>query len=215
MRRFAIAAVVGVWALVLPGVAHAALISSWPLANDARDVIGSNNGTVQNVTFTGSYAVFDPGDDRITVPYSSTLSPGSADVTVSVDVNTTHMPGTNTLDFDVVRSAPTGPYYKIELFPHNGKGQAQCFFKGSSNHKQIHGGPSLIDGAWHTIVCQKTANAITLTVDGTQVASASITIGSIVHRTGSVFAIGYKPLSGGGSEDRYIGWLRNASVTFS
>ena len=63
------------------------------------------------------------------------------------------------------------------------------------------------------ITCTKTATGVTLTVDGAQVASSTITIGAITHKSGSVFALGYKPLSGTGAEDYTIGRLRNASVS--
>jgi hypothetical protein len=214
-RGLALVALAITAALVLPAVAHAAVISSWALATGAGDAIDGNDGTAQNVVFSGSYATFNGATSRITIPYASNLSPGSADVSMSVQVNTTHMPGTGTLDYDVIRSAPKGPYYKTELVPSNGRAQALCFFKGSLAHVQLRAGPSLNDGAWHTIVCSKTANRVTLTVDGTQVGSKTVTIGSIVHRSGSVFALGYKPVPGGSDEDFFNGQMRNASVSIS
>ncbi|MGH3381088.1 MAG: LamG-like jellyroll fold domain-containing protein [Actinoallomurus sp.] len=54
-------------------------------------------------------------------------------------------------------------------------------------------GPSLNDGQWHTIICHKTANQVTLAVDGTQVGTANVTVGSITFKTNAVFAIGYNP----------------------
>jgi hypothetical protein len=200
--------------LVIPAVAQAAVVSTWPLGSNAQDSVGSNNGTAQNVTFDGTSAFFGGAsvNSRITVPYSATLSPGSQNVSATAEINTTAMPGTNSLDFDILRSARSGPYYKIELFPKNGVGVALCFFKGSLNHKQLTGGPKLNDGAWHTITCTKTSNQITLTVDGVTVKSVTIQIGAITHKTGMPFALGYKPLSGTGAEDYYIGRLRNASV---
>lgn len=215
VRILRTAVVVIAAALAVPAAAQAAVISTWPLGTNTNDVVGANNGTFRNVTFDGTSAFFGgkPVDSRITVPYSTSLSPGSRDVSFSIDVNTTTTPGTNSLDFDLMRSAPNGPYYKIELVPKNGKGIALCFFKGASATKQIKGGPPLTDGNWHVITCTKTATGVTLTVDGAQVASSTITIGAITHKSGSVFALGYKPLSGTGAEDYTIGRLRNASVS--
>jgi hypothetical protein len=148
------------------------------------------------------------------VPFSRALSPGSADITASVQVNTTHEPGTGNHDFDLVRASPTGKMYKIELFPHGGvKAQAQCIFVGSANRTTVHAGPSLDDGRWHTIVCRKTSNRVTLTVDGKAVGSANVTIGSISLKKGGVLALGYKPVPGGTDGDFYNGRLRSASVS--
>ncbi len=193
------------------GVAQAAVISSWPLATTADDTTGGNDGTTQNVTFSGHAAHFNGRRSKITVPYNANLSPGSADVTATVQIATTAKPGTGDFDFDLLRSAPTGPIYKIELFPRSGKAEARCIFVGSTNRTTLPGGPNLSDGAWHTITCRKTSSRVTLTVDGSQVAARSITIGSIRHRSGSVFALGYKPATGGGA-DFYHGAMKGVSV---
>jgi len=185
------------------------------LATSAHDTADGNDGIAQNVVFTGSEAVFDGVDSRITVPYNPNLSPGSADFTTMVQINTTHKPGTGGTDFDLIRAAPLGKLYKLELFPHSGKSQAQCIYKGSLNHITLHAGPSLNDGVWHTIVCTKTSNQVTLTVDGIQVGSATITIGTITLRKNAIFALGYKPVPGGTDEDFFNGEMRNASVSIS
>jgi hypothetical protein len=198
----------------VPAAAQAAVISAWPLAANAQDSVGSNNGTVQNVTFDGTSAFFGGAsvNSRISVPYTPTLEPGAKDVTATVEINTTAMPGTGGLDFDILRSAKAGPEYKIELFPKNGKALALCFFSGVLAHKQITAGPALNDGKWHTITCTKTSNQISLTVDGVVVKTAAIQIGTITHKV-SALTIGWKPASGTKGEDFYIGRLRNVSVS--
>jgi hypothetical protein len=215
MRRHAVTVLLAVAALAAaPASAQAAVVAAWPLGSDAHDSTGhGHDGTAKNVTFDGS-ALFNGQSSRITVPFSSALSPGSADITASVQVNTTHRPGTGDHDFDLIRASPTGKMYKIELFPH-GKvdAQAQCIFVGSANRTTVHAGPSLDDGSWHTIVCRKTSSRVTLTVDGKAVGSASITIGSIALKNGGVFALGYKPVPGGTDGDFYNGRMRNASVS--
>lgn len=196
---------------VIPAVAEAAVISSWALASNANDSVGDNDGTATKVTFAGSAAVFNGTTSRISVPYGANLSPGSSNVTASVSINTTFKPGTGDFDFDLVRSAKGNPQYKIELFPHSGKSQAQCIFTGSQNKVTLAGGASLSDGVWHTIVCKKTSSNVSLTVDGSVVASKSISIGSITHKAGTPFSIGYKPTSSGGA-DFYHGSMKNVSV---
>ena len=139
-----------------PASAQAAAVAAWPFGSDAHDSSGhGHDGSAKNVAFDGS-ALFNGQSSRITVPFSSALSPGTADVTASVRVNTTHRPGTGNHDFDLMRASPTGKMYKIELFPHGKvKAQAQCIFVGSANRTTVHAGPSLDDGRWHSIVCRE------------------------------------------------------------
>ena len=130
-----------------------------------------------------------------------------------VTVQTTHTPGTGNLDFDLMRASPTGKMYKIELFPHGkDRAQAQCIFIGSSTRITVHAGPSLNDGKPHTIVCRKTTNRVTLTVDGNPVGSANVTIGSINLKKNAAFALGYKPVPAGTDGDFYNGLLQDAEV---
>lgn len=213
MRKLALVTAMAILAIgAVPGVAQAAVISSWSLTADADDSANSNNGTPTDVIFTGSAAVFNGTSSKISVPYNANLSPGSADVTATVEINTTFMPGTGGFDFDLLRSAKANPQYKIELYPRSGKAQAQCIFHGSVANTTLHKGPGLNDGAWHTIVCTRTSSQVSLTVDGTVVGTRAITIGAITHTSRTPFSIGYKPTSGGGA-DFYHGSIRNASVT--
>ena len=211
---------------LMTGVARAAVVSSWALNDPSgsatvHDSADSNNGTATDVTFNGSYANFNGTSSRITVPYNANLSPGTANVTASVQINTTYMPGTGSLDFDLIRSSPTGKMYKVELFPHGGKAQAQCIFHGSLNGTAtritLHAGPSLDDGVWHTITCTKTATQVTLTITTNNMVigtwTAAIQIGTITNRKNSVFALGYKPVPGGTDGDFFHGQMRNASVS--
>ena len=43
--------------------------------------------------------------------------------------------------------------------------------------------------------------------------SANITIGVITLKKNAIFALGYKPVIGQPDQDRYKGFLRNASVS--
>ncbi|HEY7259285.1 MAG TPA: laminin G domain-containing protein [Gaiellales bacterium] len=208
----------GVGLAALPAAAQAAgTAAEWPLTANANDASGNgHNGTSSNVTFSSEGALFNGSNSRITVPYSAGLSPGAADVTVSLEVKTTATPGTGNLDFDLVRASPTGKMFKVELFPHGKvKAQAQCIFIGTSTRITVHAGPSLNDGNWHTIVCHKTSGQVTLTVDGGDPdGSANVAIGSINLKKNAVFALGYKPVPGGTDGDFYNGSLRNVSVVF-
>jgi hypothetical protein len=220
MKRVTVALFLVVVAMgVLPGIARAAVISTWPLtlATGANDTTDGNNGAVQNVVFDGSDAAFNGANTRVTVPFAANLVPGSADVTTSIEINTTHQPGTGNFDFDLIRSEPTKNMYKVELFPHGSvKAQAQCIFHGSQANINVHAGPTLNDGQWHTIVCHKTATQVTLTVATNGVVigtwTTNVAIGSITFKANAVFALGYKPVPGGTDADFYNGLMRNVSV---
>ena len=171
-------------------------------------------GEMDQFPFDGSDAAFNGSSTRITVPYSTALSPGAADLTTSLEINTTHQPGTGNLDFDLIRAEPTGKMYKVELFPHGKiKAQAQCIYTGSLAKTTLHAGPSLNDGRWHTIVCHKSASQVTLTVDGVVVGTTNIAIGTINLKKNAVFALGHKPVPGGTDGDFYNGLMRNVSVS--
>jgi Concanavalin A-like lectin/glucanases superfamily len=208
----------GLGMAALPAAAQAAVTAAeWPLAGNANDTSGNgHNGTANaSVNFTADGAEFNGLDSRITVPYSAGLSPGASDVTVSLEVKTTATPGTGDLDFDLVRASPGGKMFKVELFPHGKvKAQAQCIFIGTTTRITVHAGPTLNDGNWHPIVCHKTANQVTLTVNGVQVGSANVTIGSINLKKNGPFALGYKPVPGGTDGDFYNGFMKNVSVVF-
>ena len=204
----------------LPAAAQAApvTVAQWPLTDDtgktiAKDVSGNHDGKALNVNFTSEGAGFNGSSSRITVPYSAALSPGASDVTAHVEVKTSATPGTGNLDFDLMRAAPTGKMFKIELFPHGSiKAQAQCIFIGTSTRITVHAGPTLNNDAWHSIECHKTTDQVTLTVDDQPVGSATVTIGSINLKKNAPFALGYKPVPTGTDGDFYNGLMRNAFV---
>ena len=77
MRKLVLVTAVSVLAIAaIPGVAQAAVISSWSLTANADDSAASNNGAATDVAFTGSAAVFNGTSSKISVPYNANLSPG-------------------------------------------------------------------------------------------------------------------------------------------
>jgi hypothetical protein len=218
MKKSVLTALVALAGVVAwPSAAEAAPVpvATWPLNSvvNATDTTGGHNGFFENVTFDSSSGTFGGVNSRITVPFSTALSPGAAPVTATVEIATLAVPGTGTNDFDLMRASPTGKMYKVELFPRKHVAQAQCVFIGTVTRVSLHAGPGLNDGNWHTITCTKTDTQVTLTVDHQPVASTNIAIGSINLKKNSIFALGYKPVIGQPDEDRYKGQMRNASVT--
>ena len=89
MRTMLWAAAVAIAIAAVTGVAQAAVISTWPLATNANDTSDGNNGTVQNVTFSGNAAHFNGRSSKIMVPYNANLSADSANVTATVQMPST------------------------------------------------------------------------------------------------------------------------------
>ena len=165
-----------------------------------------NNGTLHNVALGaaghfGKAYTFNGTSSYVSVPNSASLTPGSANITISFWLKTTHLPTSD--DYDLVRKgAYPSQNYKVELLP---TGQIDCTFTGSSSARDVTGGSGLSNGAWHHIQCAKTSSQIKVVVDG-KVNAASATIGSISNTTEA--DIGVHP--GGG--DRYNGELDQVQI---
>ena len=170
-----------------------------------------NDGTLHDVGFVtpgyngsgGAYS-FNGTSSQVIVPNSSSLSPGSSDISISVHVNFTVKPSSTVGDYDVVRKGKGSQYYKIEIL---GSGKAFCSFHGSSNNGSVTISPVLDDGKWHTITCKKTSGSVSGTVDG-KTTSKNVTIGSISNSASLVFSG-----KASGSGDFYNGLMDEVSIS--
>jgi hypothetical protein len=203
-------------ALAFPAVATPAstLVAQWHMdettGTTMKDSAGSNPGTLHSVTLgragvSGTAYGFDGAHSYVTVPSDGSLNPGSSPITFTVHVRYTVTPPSGpTTDYDVLRkgvSATSGGFYKLEIRPDN---RAICRFAGSSGDVSVHTGPALNDGNWHAVSCTRTAQAVTLTVDGHAYTSAHAA-GRISNSAALV--IGAKPGS-----DYYRGDLDEVTV---
>ena len=201
-----------------PAVASAAVAGQWNMdersGTTAFDSSGNGqNGTLTNVTLglpgssgaAGDYAFgFNGHSSKMIVPTSAALAAGNAIVTVTMRISTSVEPRTGDFDYDLWSKGG----YQVELFPKNGKGQARCKFNSSASNHHIQAGPDLADGKWHTIVCRKDANSISVTVDGTTFTQA-VTVGAL--KTGKQAFIGV----GSNGVDYYNGQLDDLTVEFN
>jgi trimeric autotransporter adhesin len=205
--------VAGVMALGPAGVASAStVVGLWHMnETSGTTMVDSsghhNNGTLHGVTLgatgvSGKAYAFN-GKAYAEVPNSSSLNPGSANISISFYLNTTSLPKTG--DYDLVRK---GDYpaqdYKVELLP---SGQIKCTFQGSASRHSAAGGSGLNNGKWHHVVCIKTATHIETVVDGVVVATTNAAVGSISNTT--TVDIGAHPGS-----DWYKGELDEVSIAF-
>ena len=173
------------------------------------DAVGSHNGTLHNTQlgvpgFSGSAYGFNGSSSYVSVPDASDLDSGSANITITLHLNTTGTAPAPPSDWDLIRKGlytTSGGEFKME-FQQSGK--ASCGFKGSSGYSELITGPALNNGQWHTVQCVKTSSAIRLVVDGTTF-SQTANVGAIANAESVV--IGARP----GSEF-FSGTLDEANI---
>jgi concanavalin A-like lectin/glucanase superfamily protein len=190
-------------AAVAVGIAFAAPASAATLANWQMnegsgatvmvDSSGHVNGTIGSAvvtgfTFNGATGYHWPftsptappaKPERIVQASSSTLNPNSGNYTVQLRYRTTKHFG------NIVQkgqAGSSGGYFKIE----NPNGNLTCVFRGTSSsgsflRRQVVSPTVLSDGAWHVARCARTATALTLTIDGSVVATAHGSSGNITN----------------------------------
>ena len=145
--------------------------ASWQMnetSGSMQDSSGNgNHGNVNNVTRTGSTYGFNNTSSYVSVPSSSSLNPGSADITMTARVDPTALPPTDS--DDIVRkglSSTSGGDFKMEILAN---GKLQCLFRGSSGQVSVRGPsnqPNLVSSGFHTLRCVKTSSGVTASVDG-------------------------------------------------
>jgi len=181
--------------LAVAAPASAATLADWEMnepsgATTMIDSSGHVNGTIGSAVRTGvsvmgatvyrwpfaSPTAPPPKPERIVQANSSSLNPGSGTYTVSLRYRTTQHFG-NIVQKGQAGSA--GGYFKVE----NPHGQINCVFRGVVSGKLVRKAVTspavLSDGAFHVATCTRTANALTLTIDGSVVDTAHGSTGNI------------------------------------
>jgi hypothetical protein len=180
---------VGLWNMDEPAGATTAVDSS---GNGVHGTVGSDVQT--GVVFDGATAYRFPDiapnspparpQHLVTMPHSALHNPSSGDFTVTVRFRTTRSPS------NIVQKGQRGDaggYWKVE----QDNGRARCvFFPGVNRGLSASASKRINDGLWHTVVCERTANSVTIYVDGARYASASGPHGPIANTKG--LAIGGK-----------------------
>jgi hypothetical protein len=96
---------------------------------------------------------------HLDVVNDSRLNPGTRDFAVELRLRWTRNFG-NIIQKG--QSGTRGGYFKLQA----PSGVVQCLFRGSTGSGGAGSGRPLNDGQWHTIRCERTANAVTFSVDG-------------------------------------------------
>lgn len=200
----------------VPAQGASTVVADWHMnethGTTMADAVADHDGTLHGgVTvgvagFSGSAYSFNGSNSYVTAPSSPDLNPGTAPMSFTVHVKLAAPPPQGkTQDYDILRkgvSSTKGGMYKFEI-AHDGR--ATCRFLGSAGDVRIHTGPNVANGKWQTVTCGRTANAVTLTVDGSKFSHAGAT-GTISNTNG--ITIGAKPGS-----DYYKGSLDEISIS--
>ena len=215
-----ILAAIGVGLLATPAYAAPTPAAVWGMNETSGSVMNdgsghANNGTLKNIALgvpgvAGTGYGFNGTTSRVIVKNSASLNPGLADITITVHVATTTLPAP---DADLVRKgyqATTGGDYKVEIVNVGGVAEARCYFRGTTkSYQKTVPVANLLNGAYHTIICQKTATSVNMTVDG-KVYKKATTIGSISN-TSALILGAYS--SGSKSGDWFKGSMDEVSIT--
>jgi hypothetical protein len=176
LRRACPIALIGIALLAVPADAAPAPAAIWHMDEASGSVMHDssghgNDGANKNIQLgvpgsAGSGYRFNGTSSRVIVPSSASLNPGSADIAITVHFATTALPAD---DYDLIRKGlqtTSGGDYKIEIVNVDGVAKARCFFRGSKgSYQKTVAVPNLLNGAYHTITCRKTATQVITTVD--------------------------------------------------
>ncbi|HYX86613.1 MAG TPA: LamG-like jellyroll fold domain-containing protein [Gaiellales bacterium] len=182
----AAAAAVG---LAFAAPASAATIVDWEMnegpgatvmVDSAGNVNGSIGSAVQTGYKVGSVVAYHwvfasptkppPKPERLVQAKSDSLNPGSGTYVVTFRYRTTKHFG------NIVQkgqAGSSGGYWKIE----NPNGQINCVFRGKDSsgtfHRKAVESPDVLsDGSWHVVRCERTSTGLSLSIDGSVVATA-------------------------------------------
>jgi hypothetical protein len=118
-------------------------------------------------------------------PDYADLDPGTRNFMISIRLRTTHQFG-NIIQKG--QATVSGGSYKLQI----PGGKVQCWFRGSAGALLVSAPRAINDGRWHTVRCWRTAEGVSLSIDGTRVAGRWGATGAITNAW---------PLSIGGKTD--------------
>ncbi|MGH8929873.1 MAG: LamG-like jellyroll fold domain-containing protein [Egibacteraceae bacterium] len=178
MRRIGVAVLLlSIAVLLLPAgrVLAGSAAGLWHMEDPGKMVDSSGQGNDGDTTDIESVPGIDGRGYRfngttsfVEVASTDSLNPGGDDVELTVHMRFDQVPGT---DFDVIRKGlgdTEGGEYKMQVAPTRDgtAARANCTFHGSNDDGKVSGDRDVADGAWHSVRCIKTKNAIEIVVDG-------------------------------------------------
>jgi hypothetical protein len=170
---------IAVWEMNEPSGAHTMIDSS---GHGLRGSIGREVGNGVHVGGATGYHFSRLEPDTppthprhlVTVPDFAALDPGDRDYTVTLRLRTTDYFG-NIIQKG--QATVAGGNFKLQI----PSGLVQCLFRGSSGTVIVTAPHALNDGRWHTVQCVRTGAGVTLSADGSVVASRAGRTGTIAN----------------------------------
>ena len=189
-------------------VAH----DSTPFAND-----GSLHGIGPGPGQSGLAYVFGAhpaNPDYVEVPASHSINPFRVDYTYAASINIAA--GTDiTRDFSIFRRGAAkhaGAFYKMEIVLNRATGNLRltCAFRDQSGigANVSTSAAGLHDGAWHRLICTKTATQISLSVDGVTHTKV-VALGNLT--SDQPLYLGVEPVTGGYHE-QFLGSMDEIAI---
>ena len=189
-------------------------VALWHMNETSGQMIDSgaapaNSGTLSSTGVTrGAAGVSGTGysftKGMVTVPDEASLSPGTANVTITLSASPTSLPTSG--DFDMIRKGDSpSQMYKMEVLQ---SGALLCGFRGSASSSSVTSTATIApNSGYHTLTCRKTTNQISATIDGSTT-TKSINIGAISNTAPVVIG------AHTGNFDFYKGLMDEVSLTF-
>ena len=113
-------------------------------------------------------------DHLVLVGNNNVLNPGTSDFAVTVRFKTARV-ASNVVQKG--QAGTSGGYWKVEI--HNGL--ATCLFRGSGGQRAVLSTSRVNNGVFHTVRCDRTSSAVSITVDGTRQRTLMGSTGSIAN----------------------------------
>jgi hypothetical protein len=110
----------------------------------------------------------------VVVPDYGALDPGTRTFSVTVRLRTSFQFG------NIIQKGQAtvpGGSYKLQI----PSGKVQCWFRGSAGQVLVTAPNPINDGAWHTVVCTRYSDGVSLWIDGTRVAGRDGATGRIAN----------------------------------
>jgi hypothetical protein len=194
------------------GTADRIAHDSTPFAND-----GSLHGIGPGPGQSGLAYVFGAHPaipDYVEVPASHSINPFRVDYTYAASINIAA--GTAiTRDFSIFRRGAAkhaGAFYKMEIVLNRATSNLRltCAFRDQSGvgASVSTGAAGLHDGAWHRLMCTKTATEISLTVDGVT-HTKTVALGNLT--SDQPLFLGVEPVSGAFHE-QFLGRMDEIAI---
>ena len=210
----ALCAVAVTFAVTVAGPALAAATPSSELHfapdNPTYDPYGTGTSLTGDVSVTQQGWLDFFGRSVVQTPDRPNLNPGASDFSFGARIALTRGVG----EWNVMQKGSwADQQWKLSTHVAADGAQLSCRVNGSIGavHVFTTGTPIATDGSWHSVACTRSGDTVRISVDGSTVAEASGSIGSVSST--KPYLIGSKGAGNLADPDQYLGLLDDAFVS--